>query len=76
MTTLEPGYHYLYLKNMLERLQFMCNEKRNKTEKEISIITDIAVTTDSWSSKSHFNCNHCSFSKNIDFLKTMYYVYP
>lgn len=53
MISLEPGYHCLCPKSILKRLQFMCNEKRNKTEKEISIITDIVVTiTDRWSSKS------------------------
>ncbi|KOX72262.1 Potassium voltage-gated channel subfamily KQT member 1 [Melipona quadrifasciata] len=39
----KQGYHYLCSKRILKRFQFMCNEKQNKSEKEICITTDIAV---------------------------------
>ncbi|XP_034174846.1 E3 SUMO-protein ligase ZBED1-like [Osmia lignaria lignaria] len=52
MTILEPGYHCPSPESIMHRLQLLYNEKRMKIEEELSMASDIAITSDGWSSKS------------------------
>ena len=52
MAALEPGYQCPCPKSILKRLQIMYNEKRRRIEEELSVIPDIALTNDGWSSRS------------------------
>lgn len=52
MSVVMPGYRCPSPQSILKRLQLMYTIKRSKLEKELSRVSDIAITNDGWSSRS------------------------